>query len=360
MRRIIALLGILPTFVMLSSCFGSLSTVQEGSLTLVISEGGLTKASDVTQLGYESKVNQLQVFLFEGTALQNYERLDLSGASFPYTLTYPSVRSGSYRIYAVANGGDLSGVTSETALKETVVRLSDCSLDPALGFVMAGSTSVTVEDSEAHATLALQRYAARVRLVSIENQVPESYADGGSVIVEGVFLINALGSWNLAGEGVASEWVNLGGRLQGRQNSDDRSDFLFGEGQVHPAAYRNQVFRGGSVTLTRGSRKEFTDCCLYSFPNSVTGDHTGSSATEATGAMARLVVLARVNGEDWWYPVTLFKDGEGLRRNTTCDVKLTLRATGSGDPNEPVGTGSLEATVSVKGWLTGAKYTETI
>ena len=80
MRRIIALLGILTTFVMLSSCSGSLATVQEGSLTLIISEGGLTKASDVTQLGYESKVNQLQVFLFEGTALQNCDSGRFGGA----------------------------------------------------------------------------------------------------------------------------------------------------------------------------------------------------------------------------------------------------------------------------------------
>lgn len=360
MKRIIVLWGILTTLIGSASCSGDLSPVQEGALTLVISEGGTTKASDVTSLGYESKVNQLQVFLFEGTALHSYERLDTGGVSFPYTLSYPSIRSGSYRIYVVANAGDLSGVTTEAALKETAIRLSDCSLDQAQGFIMAGSVDVTVEDTEVRASIALRRFAARVRLVSIENQVPDSYVDGGTVTVEGVFLINALGSWNLAGNGAASEWVNLGGRLQGRQGSDVRSDFLLGEGQVHPAAYRSQVFRGGSVTLARGARKEFADCCLYSFPNEVTSDHTGNTATETTGAMARLVVLARVNGEDWWYPVTLFKDGAGLRRNTTCDVKLVLRATGSGDPNEPVGTGSLQATVSVKGWLTGAKYTETI
>ena len=111
MKRIIVLWGILTTLIGSASCSGDLSPVQEGALTLVISEGGATKASDVTSLGYESKVNQLQVFLFEGTALHSYERLDTGGASFPYTLSYPSIRSGSYRIYVVANAGDLSGGT---------------------------------------------------------------------------------------------------------------------------------------------------------------------------------------------------------------------------------------------------------
>ena len=350
--------GLVTALLCLSSCSGALDPGQEGSLRLVISDGGATKVSDVTALDYEKRINNLQVFLFEGSALYSYESLDTEGESFPFTRTYPGVRAGDYKVYVVANAADLRGVTTEAALLETAVHLSDCGLDASQGFVMVGSGTVTVEETEVRLAVDLCRFAARIRLVSIENQVPSSYANGGSVTVKGVFLINALGSWKLSGSGNATEWVNLGGRLEGRQASDQRSDFLVSEGQVHPALYRSQVFRGGSATLARGSRTDYSDCCLYTFPNGVTADQTGPAATLTGGALTRLVVLAHVDGEDWWYPVTLFKEGRGPQRNTTSDVKLILRATGSSDPNEPVGTGSLEATVSVKGWLNGAKYTE--
>ena len=350
--------GLLTALLCLSSCSGALGPGQEGSLRLVISDGGATKASDVTELDYEKRINNLQVFLFEGAALYSYERLDTQGSSFPLTRTYSGVRAGNYKVYVVANAADLRGVITEEALLETAVHLSDCGVDASLGFVMAGSGVATVEETEARLSVELRRFAARIRLVSIENQVPSTYAEGGSVTVKGVFLVNALGSWTLSGNGDATEWVNLGGRLEGRQASEQRSDFLVSEGQVHPALYRSQVFRGGSATLARGSRVDYSDCCLYTFPNGVTVDQTGPAATQAGGALTRLVVLAHVDGEDWWYPVTLFKEGRGPQRNTTSDVKLILRATGSSDPNEPVGTGSLEATVSVRGWLTGVNYTE--
>ena len=195
------------------------------------------------------------------------------------------------------------------------------------------------------------------RLGILDSQYDLSTAIG---MVIALPLANALGSWTLSGDGPATEWVNLGGRTDGREAATERSDFLVALGQVHPAAYGNQVFRSLGESIPRGSRKPFSDCCLYTFPNSVTTDHTGNAATSASGAMTRLVVLAEVDGQDWWYPVTLFKDGMGPQRNMSYDVRLTLRATGSADPNEPVGPGSLVAGVTVKGWLTGAKYTESL
>ena len=73
---------------------------------------------------------------------------------------------------------------------------------------------------------------------------------------------------------------------------------------------------------------------------------------------SRLVVLATVNGADWWYPVTLLKDGIGLERNTTCDVTLTIWASGSADPNEPVAEAVLTATLSRTTWDSGPSYSE--
>lgn len=334
-----------------------------GTLSLVISDGGAmsTKASDVTELSYEKTVNNLQIFIFEGETLFRYEKVSSGLGTLPYSKTYTALKAGAYAVYVVANAADMGDVATEAALQEKVIHLSDCSLTASQGFVMAGSATAMVgSGSTETAAVSLTRFAARVRLVSVTNEVPATYAQSGAVTVKSAFLINALGTWNLGGIGEASEWVNLGGRASGKQASTTKSDYLATAGQVNPSAYQAQVFRADGSSIANSVAKNYTDCCLYSFPNAVTTDHTGNTATTTDGAFARLVVLATVNGADWWYPVTLFKEGKGLERNTSYDVRLIIRGTGSTDPNEPVGKGDLTAEVTVNPWSPGAEYTETI
>lgn len=363
MRRMLFCLGLAVTTLLVPACASQEYTAANGALSIVIADGDgvATKASDVTELAYEKAISNLQVFIFEGETLFKYEKITTGIGSLPWSKTYEALKAGAYTVRVVANAADLSAVTTEAMLEEQVIRLSDCSLDASHGFVMAGSgTAVVGGSGPATATVPLTRFAARVRLVSIDNQVPSTYAGGGAVTVKSIFLINALGTWNLGGSGEASEWVNLGGRASGKQASTTPADYIKQPSQVNPAAYQAQVFRADDNSIARGVRKDYTDCCFYSFPNALTADHTGPTATTSSGALTRLVVLATVNGADWWYPVTLFKDGKGLERNTSYDVRLILRATGSSDPNEPVGKGDLTAVVTVNTWVAGAEYTETI
>lgn len=362
MKRLFLTLSALLATLMFTSC-ADRELPGAGTLSIVISDGGAlsTKASDVTELAYEKAVNNLQIFIFEGETLFRYEKISSGLGTLPYSKTYTALKAGAYQIYAVANAADMGDVATEAALQAKVVKLSDCSLTASQGFVMAGNTTAMVGNgSTATASVALTRFAARVRLVSVKNEVPASYAQSGAVTVKSVFLINALGTWNLGGTGTASEWVNLGGRASGKQASTTKSDYIAAASQVNPSAYQAQVFKADGSSVANNVQKDYTDYCLYSFPNAVTADHTGNTATTADGAFARLVVLATVNGEDWWYPVTLFKDGKGLERNTSYDVRLVIKGTGSTDPNEPVGKGDLTAEVSVNPWAPGAEYTETI
>lgn len=362
MKRLFLTLGTLLATLMFTSC-ADRELPGAGTLSIVISDGGSlsTKASDVTELSYEKAVNNLQIFIFEGETLFRYEKISSGLGTLPYSKTYTALKAGAYQIYAVANAADLGDVSTEAALQAKVVKLSDCSLTASQGFVMAGNATAMVGNgSTATASVALTRFAARVRLVSVKNEVPASYAQSGAVTVKSVFLINALGTWNLGGAGTASEWVNLGGRASGKQASTTKSDYIAAASQVNPSAYQAQVFKADGSSVANSVQKDYTDCCLYSFPNDVTTDHTGNTATTTDGAFARLVVLATVNGADWWYPVTLFKDGKGLERNTSYDVRLVIKGTGSTDPNEPVGKGDLTAEVSVNPWAPGAEYTETI
>ncbi len=333
----------------------------EGALTIVIPGSGSTTkaASDITPFSYEVAVNRLQLLLFrdDGTRC-DYLSLDASSVSLPYTKQYPSLGAGTYRIYAVANGPDLRAVTTERALSGTAVSLADCGLTDATGFVMMGSSGVQVRSGEtSQANLSMSRFAARVRVTSIRNRLPAGYAAGGAMVIKGIFLINARETWTLDGAGTPSGWLNLGGREAGKASSTLRQDYISTVEQV-PAAYRSHLFRTLSVSLARNQEYNPPDACFYSFPNDVTVDHTGPDATPESGAATRLVVLATVNGADWWYPVTLLKDGIGLERNTTCDITLTICASGSADPNEPVAEARLVATLSRTAWDTGSSYSE--
>lgn len=353
-------------FVLAGACTGQMFSPEEageGTLSISIFDGdGIpTRVSDAAEYAYEKKVNNVQLFLFEGETLFRYTSVDTKNATFPYTQTWPSLKAGTYKVYAVANAAGLEHVTTEAELLATAVRLSDCGLTEDSGFIMAGSSSVTVAAaSQTEIPLALHRFVSRIRLVSIENDVPATYAGGSSVEIKGVFLINALGQWNIGGSGAPSEWVNLAGRTAGRHDSASPEDYIVSAGQVHPAAYGAQVYRSVTESVPRGTTQQFPDCCLYSFPNPSVTDHTGNSVPASDGALTRLVVLAGVNGADWWYPVTLVHDGKGLERNTTYDVRLVLKGTGSSDPNEPVVHGSLQAALSVTGWTGSTEYTETI
>lgn len=363
MKKVCMLLSLAAGLLALSACNEFHMKTPTGELSVVIVDDDViaTKASDTSERSYERKINDLQIFVFDDGTLFRYERIDRNLTSFPYTKSFGQIKSGTYTVWAVANADNLSDVTSEEELAETFIFLTDCGVTDDTGFVMAGSRTVTVGNgSTATAAVSITRFASRVRLVSVTNEVPEAYSDAGAVTVQGVFLINALSAWNLAGSGSASDWVNLGGRDEGAEASSDPGDYISSIGQVNPLEYADHVYKDETVRIVNGSAHTFSNCCLYSFPNDVSSDHTGNTATGYSGALTRLVVLATVNGEDWWYPVTLYKDGSGLERNTSYDVRLTLRGTGSDDPNEPVGKGNLTAVVSVTTWEAGAEYDETI
>lgn len=332
-----------------------------GSLTLVIfGEGCATKASATDPQPYETVLNSLQILVFEGETLLRHENITEGLSTLPVSKTFSDLKAGAYQVYAVANAADLSGVASRTSFLATTVRLTDCGLTTSTGFVMCDGTTVTVTNgATASAALSLQRFCARVRLVSLTNNVPAGYAGGGAITVKGVFLINGKGTWNLGGTGAASEWINLGGRTSGNHASTGRADYIDAASDVNPSAYQGHVFHADGSSVARGTTRNY-GTYFYTMPNEVTADHTGATSTPSTGAMSRLVVLATVNGADYWYPVTLFKDGKGPERNTAYDVTVTIKATGSEDPNEPVGKGNLTATVTVRDWLSGADYTEEI
>ncbi len=300
--------------------------------------------SYVTAQTYETKVNDVQVLVFDSTgALNAYVDADTKTSGISISTT-----AGSKTVWAVVNGPNLSSITTLSALQSTAVDLGVNSTTETTGFVMAGSTTCTVGSSAATASVAVKRLVARVALQKINNSLPESY---GALTVNNVTLINVAGNQNLAGTASVSTWYNKMGRKDGATATGQIID-----GSTYVASHPTLTFKSvGSAVANGGSLTPTTPYLFYCYPNSTTTDATGWSSS-FTARKTRLVVAATIGGTKYYYPVVI----DTPARNTAYTVELTITGLGSTDPDKPVQKGSITASVTVEGWASGAVYNETI
>ena len=300
--------------------------------------------SYVTAQTYETKVNDVQVLVFDSTgALNAYVDADTKTSGISISTT-----AGSKTVWAVVNGPDLSGITTLSALQGKAVDLGANSTTETTGFVMAGSTTCTVGSSAATASVAVKRLVARVALQKINNSLPGSY---GALTVNNVTLINVVGNQNLAGTASVSTWYNKMGRKDGATATGQIID-----GSTYVASHPTLTFKSvGSSVANGASLTPTTPYLFYCYPNSTTTDATGWSSS-FTARKTRLVVAATIGGTKYYYPVVI----DTPARNTAYTVELTITGLGSTDPDKPVQKGSITASVTVESWASGAVYNETI
>ena len=300
--------------------------------------------SYVTAQTYETKVNDVQVLVFDSSgALNAYVDADTKTSGISISTT-----AGTKTVWAVVNGPNLSSITTLSALQSTAVDLGANSTTETTGFVMAGSTTCTVGSSASTASVAVKRLVARVALQKINNSLPGSY---GALTVNNVTLINVVGNQNLAGTASVSTWYNKMGRKDGATATGQIID-----GSTYVASHPTLTFKSvGSSVANGASLTPTTPYLFYCYPNSTTTDATGWSSS-FTARKTRLVVAATIGGTKYYYPVVI----DTPARNTAYTVELTITGLGSTDPDKPVQKGSITASVTVEGWASGAVYNETI
>ena len=111
-----------------------------------------TRATSVTYAD-ESKVNNLQVYVFNGGKLEDYRD---AGAEMTAQLT---ATSGERTVWALVNAPTLKDVTTESELKAHVSQLSDNQTD---GFVMSGFTTQELKDG---GTVPVSQFLPSLQLV---------------------------------------------------------------------------------------------------------------------------------------------------------------------------------------------------
>ncbi len=322
---------------------------EEGALIITVNNGAAiqTKAADVSPVGKDADIHDIQLFLFAADG-SLYRREELSSQEM--TKSLDRVKTGTYDIVAVANAPALADIRTKTALEQTTINLGLNQVDA--GFLMYGQTASPVSvtsgaTTAARAEITVRRHVGRVRLTTVQNGIPVAY---GALKVSYAFLENGLGTWNLAGSGDPTDYVNYAGRKKGKNASASAVDFV---AAAADADYAALTFQALNRTLAGGSTETF-NVPFYTFPNKHTAaDDHFDGATSGT-VCARLVLKASYgegDAQSWYYPVTI----ENLERNKTYDVSFIIRGPGADDPNKKVESGNLEVVIQVDPWGDGGE-----
>lgn len=317
------------------------------TVNVCMPENFQTKAVDsyTTVQAYESKVNTIQIFVFDDEGVLNAYH------STQNTSAILSVTAGPKQVSAIVNGPDLSEIKTQTDLQAYAVDLSANSTSGSGGFVMSGSSSCDVSGSSSSCSITVSRLASRVALVSVKNSLPASY---GSLKIERVWLSNVVGNQNLKGDASASTWYNQ----EGRKDESTRVSTHIIDGSTYKASIEELTYKSVSQSVANAAtHTPASPYLFYAFPNSSETAPDGfKDSFEAQRTV--LVVAATVNSKLYYYPVVL--DQGGLSRNTTYTVGLTITGLGSDDPNKPVTKGGLNISILIDGWESGANYDEVI
>lgn len=247
---------------------------------------GTTRATGVVSNSAESeaKVNDLQVFVFNGNVLDGY------GHSSNKTTATVSCTAGSRDIYAVVNGGDLTAISTKSELLSTVASLST----NIANFQMIGNTTKTLKQDSAIA-IQVHRLAARVVLKGVKNALTNA-AQAGSFSLKAVYLTNVAGdiNWGESSTYAVSHWYNK----RGYQASNNLSNLTYD-------SVNQAVASGASHTTAH---------YFYAMPNSAAAAVGGVWSPRAT----KLVIRCEIAGNLYDYPITL----PALESNKSYEIEL--------------------------------------
>jgi hypothetical protein len=176
-----------------------------------------TRATGVSE-SFEKKVRSLQVFVFNGDALENHRSVTNSQmALVPAT-------AGERTVWAVVNAPDIYSVLQKsdsdpmtlTKLKAHVSRLQDNvyvasggeDTDPAgSNFIMCGSTVQELVDG-GQVDISVKRIVARVSIEKISASLKD-YRENYTIRINGVYLINVPLNTSLDLTADPTEWCNM-------------------------------------------------------------------------------------------------------------------------------------------------------
>lgn len=258
---------------------------------------GITSNSDQS----EAKVNSLQVFVFNGDAVDGYASSNTKTATVSCT-------SGLRDIYAVVNAPTLN-ISSKADLLATVSSLENNTAN----FQMIGSKTETLK-YDGTVSINVDRLAARVVIKGIKNAIENTtYANQFKVV--SVYLTNVAGDCDFGGTSgyTIDRWYNR----RGYEASNNLGAMTYD-------AVNSNVAAGATLSDAH---------YFYSMPNRNEGKVGGTWSPRA----ARLVIRVELAGTLYDYPILL----PALESNKSYEINLVTitrpgnKDDGNHDPNDP-------------------------
>jgi hypothetical protein len=331
------ILAAATALMLFTACEGKMDTPsvsEEQKITLdvaIIPSGQATKATGTVTTSAsdndtegESKVNNLQIFVFSGDVRDGYISKDNA------TSAQVECTSGTRDIYCLVNApASLSSVISKATLLATVSKLANT----ASSFEMIGSKTSESVTNNKQISISVNRIAAKIVVKSIENAL----RSGGAITIKRVFISNVAGQINYGLNTYApanGTWFNKGGY---------RSSGNLG-------AFTQDVNLSASVNA---GAKYSTNHYFYAYPNNY-----GQANYNSTWAPKRtmLVVQIQYNDKLYDYPVDLGVALESNKMYVINNLKLVNLGNaddgseGGSDEENPVTGVTAQVSVSVQDW----------
>ena len=269
----------------------------------------------------EAKVNNLQIFVFNG------EQLDGYGSSTGSLTATVSCTVGTRDIWAVVNAPALTSVSTKTQLLATVSNLAA----EISNFQMIGSKSETLQ-KDGNVKITVDRFAARVVLKGIKNALTNT-AQAASFKVLSVYLTNVAGDVDFGHSSsyTVTKWDNR----RGYQSANNLGNFTY-----------------DSVNKTIASSATDSEAhYFYTMPNG----NAAAIGGPWTPRAARLVIKAEIAGIVYDYPILL----PALESNKSYEISLvTITRLGNPDNgDEPNSDDDIDEEKPIVGFDQGFEIT---
>lgn len=379
MKRLYVFLAALVALPLVSCKRESAVSFVEGApVEVMVSIRGSKTVSDtkVVTPAYsdESKVNSLQVFVFNGDELEAHRLVENSLATLiPATAGERSVWAvtNAPDIYAALNVSDSNPMTLPK-LKAFMSNLTD---NKPNGFVMVGSVTQELVDG-GNVLIDVKRIVARVSISKISASLKD-YREGYSVKINRLFLLNVPGNASLDFTAEPSLWLNkmahvddmVDALLCDSFSGDDipvvKNNVYKKDGaSVHEhEAYVYEKMLVGQYELAEGVTMEQENAYIkehvfYSYPNKFgTDDGNSQNISDSWSPRGSVLVIEAtmieadgVTEHPGFYPIML----PCLERNKTYSIEEVRITRLPGDePYKPIQTGESQVTVSVHDWELG-------
>ena len=270
---------------------------------------GMTKSTTITA-DDEVKVNNLQVFVFRGDALDAYGVADNAS-----TVTV-SCTKGNREVYAVVNAPDLKDIATKTDLLAAKSALSD---NDESNFVMIGKTNADLP-SELPVNVEVDRIVSKVVLKTVNRAFTSAALAALNFSIDEIFITNVAGDVNYGLTDNPLEWYN-------------KMDY-----NLEMAMFTHDAPAASVVNEEAYS----TQHTFYCYPNKA----ADSDATSWSPRRTRLVLKTTLGTDTYYYPVTLPE----LENNKSYELELTITRPGSDSPDNPVSFADCTFSISVKPW----------